>query len=520
MANVAGVEWQNIVALELYYHRICYQQFTRPNRLRGGFFKIQTEIIDLLHEYVQTHVIDNFEVVHTNELIDLYRENCNDEMEVPDKRTLVDLIIKEFGEKIALWSPKHGSSFMFNDEIPKGQVIEILTKKILMLQEKEKKQPIEDKIEEVARSIRNEIISAPLTFEQWPPSEEAILEKNTEIPTSLLHLLTSVLSCSTSRVSKRKERFIRSLCQDIIYNSTNGRHRTSKHVLFSLCVKRKTGSKDMVKWLNKFGHGISYDEVNVVETFLADEAVKYQAVKSFCPSSIQPSVFVTFVWDNNDINPESLSGISMHCTNGIVIQLQEIQNYTPIAISLREKPERKRVFKALPNTLTHYISRKRVDPTHLASLNVDYSEDESFNTSTIMDFLWVLLRQSSSSIPNWSGFNYLIDNDMGEKNHTITYLPAINDSPTKMDTVLELLVQSKCKAERLGLTETDIVVDQAIYAKAVEILMNPTHIDLKRFIVLRMGAFHTSCIFMAVIGKRFSDAGLRDWIIEANLLGK
>ena len=53
----------------------------------------------------------------------------------------------------------------------------------------------------------------------------------------------------------------------------------------------------------------------------------------------------------------------------------------------------------------------------------------------------------------------------------------------------------------------------------LQVLMNPVHKDLKDFIVLRMGAFHTSCIFIAVIGKRFHDAGLRDWIIESDLLG-
>ena len=103
--------------------------------------------------------------------------------------------------------------------------------------------------------------------------------------------------------------------------------------------------------------------------------------------------------------------------------------------------------------------------------------------------------------------------------HQITYLPAINDSPTKMDVVLEILTQSKLKAEKLGLCETDVVFDQAIYAKAVEIMLNPVFIDLKRFIVLRMGAFHTALTFLAVIGKRFGDAGLRDWIVEAELLG-
>ena len=88
-----------------------------------------------------------------------------------------------------------------------------------------------------------------------------------------------------------------------------------------------------------------------------------------------------------------------------------------------------------------------------------------------------------------------------------------------MDVVLEILTQSKLKAEKLGLSETDFVFDQAIYAKAVEIMLNPDFIDLKRFIVLRMGAFHTALTFLAVIGKRFGDAGLRDWIVEAELLG-
>jgi hypothetical protein len=53
----------------------------------------------------------------------------------------------------------------------------------------------------------------------------------------------------------------------------------------------------------------------------------------------------------------------------------------------------------------------------------------------------------------------------------------------------------------------------------LEILLNPDYEELKEFIVLRMGAFHTSMTFLAVIGKRFADAGLRDLIVESDLLG-
>ena len=60
----------------------------------------------------------------------------------------------------------------------------------------------------------------------------------------------------------------------------------------------------------------------------------------------------------------------------------------------------------------------------------------------------------------------------------------------------ELLSQSKLKAEKLGLLETDVVLDMAIYAKAVEVMLNATHIHIKQFIILRFGGFHTICIFI------------------------
>ena len=37
--------------------------------------------------------------------------------------------------------------------------------------------------------------------------------------------------------------------------------------------------------------------------------------------------------------------------------------------------------------------------------------------------------------------------------------------------------------------------------------------------MLRLGAFHISCCFLAVIGKRFGDAGLSDLLIESEVIG-
>ena len=44
--------------------------------------------------------------------------------------------------------------------------------------------------------------------------------------------------------------------------------------------------------------------------------------------------------------------------------------------------------------------------------------------------------------------------------------------------------------------------------------------DLRDFINLRMGDFHATCVFSGVIGKQFSDAGLKDIMVTAVVLGE
>ncbi|CAB4021754.1 Hypothetical predicted protein, partial [Paramuricea clavata] len=243
-----------------------------------------------------------------------------------------------------------------------------------------------------------------------------------------------------------------------------------------ICEKRKTA---------KCGSG--YEALEKCETENGARTLQqaaalheYSLLQAKVLAIIQPSRFVTFVWDNNDINPESLKGLSLHCTNSIVIQssivaLNQPEPFSTIvsAIQCGSSPKAKQERGTL----------NRIFRTGRASI--------------------ILLCEG--------------DSDDYDK---IGYLPSISKSPTSHDTVLELLSQSKLKAEKLGLNETDVILDMAIYSKAVEIMMNPRYIDLKKFIVLHLGGFHTMCIFIAVIGKRFGDAGLRDIVIESNLLGE
>ena len=464
--------------------------------------------------FIEEQVVARFEVVPTSDLVDVYREKCTENSRIPQKRTLVGWVTDRFPD-VVQWCPKYGGAFLYNKTVEKRKIIEILCKKVDHLKSTYAPPSIEEQTRNVGEAIRNEVNSSQHTFVNWPPDGNELYTKRAKVP-PLLSISSKYMLTSLKRIEKRKKCRINSICQDIIYTATNAKNRRSKHVNLALSAKRKTGSKHMITWLNKLGHGISYDEVNFVETSLAKKMVKNQQLKSYTPSSVQPSRFLSFVLDNNDINPESLNGKNMHVTNGIIVQREDHSDVIPVTTRFRQcKVTRQRSFQALESPLPRYNTQKRTSHLNGKYAGTDTTFDrENWNVARIFDFIWIVLRKASpSTIPNWTGFNYLLELPTLKTVHKVSYLPAINSSPTDMDIVLEVLMQSEAKAKAMNLPETDLVLDQAIYTKAVEILNNPSHEDLKKFINLRMGAFHTICFFLVVIGKRFGDAGIRGCII-------
>jgi len=70
--------------------------------------------------------------------------------------------------------------------------------------------------------------------------------------------------------------------------------------------------------------------------------------------------------------------------------------------------------------------------------------------------------------------------------------------------------------ESMELSEIVCVFDQALYAKALEIVWK--HQERFGCIVLRMGVFHTLCTMLAILGKRFGEAGFRDLCVESGVI--
>ena len=87
-----------------------------------------------------------------------------------------------------------------------------------------------------------------------------------------------------------------------------------------------------------------------------------------------------------------------------------------------------------------------------------------------------------------------------------------------MSTKMDIIQERRQKAEALNLKETAVVLDHAIYCRAVQIVMSERKTHLRSFINLRMGSFHATNVFLNVLGKRFADARLKDLIVESGFL--
>lgn len=129
----------------------------------------------------------------------------------------------------------------------------------------------------------------------------------------------------------------------------------------------------------------------------------------------------TFIWDNNDINPETLTGVSaeivsVHCTNDIMVQI--CTKREAVSINKRGREITRKIwFLSLPNTTAHHVSKKQVDSIHLAQVNLEESIKSALSNSLYINFIWALRSYvASRKSPNWAYFNSLI-HQKGQSNH-------------------------------------------------------------------------------------------------------
>ena len=161
-----------------------------------------------------------------------------------------------------------------------------------------------------------------------------------------------------------------------------------------------SGSKDVITWMNRYGHTISSGEVNLVKTNAAETQASVLS-RTFVPRIMQPSAFVTCVFDNCDHNLESKFKLTMHCTSGTVMQKcqntdNRILTHNPI---LQQAESRKgQSFNLTQQDLAPFIKQPRSEPTKFDVVDININLFYILLMMYTMSFIYQLLQNHQQSL--------------------------------------------------------------------------------------------------------------------------
>ena len=89
------------------------------------------------------------------------------------------------------------------------------------------------------------------------------------------------------------------------------RRNHRKRSLLSYGVKTLTGIVDIIQMLNRFGHGVSYFQLEENDTALCLQKLAPNLNQAtILPGTIHPNVFTNLAWDNIDRLEETLIGMA------------------------------------------------------------------------------------------------------------------------------------------------------------------------------------------------------------------
>ena len=558
MTILLEIENADLHAKDILYHPSCYKNYTSPRYLEllikkeieeeeekernaNGPSPHEQAFLRLAKEVEEKVLCDTSSVTSLSDLCSSYRAYLQEEgveVEIYRADKLKVRLVKHFGSQLCFHRPqkRNESQYVFSSAVPAGPLVE----RCLQL-EAAAEQPssdedisIDDIVDEAvtredaseashlfaaAMILRRELLSLKNQI-PIPPDPSNISENELNLPVCLYNFLCWTIcgdqSCENLGLSEKVKgvstairRRILSIGQDLVYCTSRGKVKTPKHVALPLALKHITGSTRAVTILNRFGHGISESQLSEYESAMAYRQIQQQeAHMATVPSNIKSFGFTVFCWDNNDIHEETPSGAgTTRCTNGIVVQRQvsTASPYLPAQLSWPNR-HRRSVDPPLEAEVEYNAGRRQGPlPIDLPEEAMVLPQDDP-SQSAVTDFTWILSRLletdslklgqvgNEQQISGWAGFNTLLRRDDEILPSVVGYLPIIPTSPTQLSTVYLLLQRSIAVADRLQQTSVVIVLDQAIYSKAQEIIWKH-RAEFSR-VVLQMGGFHTSLAFV------------------------
>ena len=527
--RMLAITSRELVAAEGHYHRSCYRAYTRgqpaacsKSREESEDAENQYEVAEKkayeeLFSYIRNELFPNPEVLRMTNLSSRLQSSMKSlgvsQIKDSTKKNIRRRMETELGGSIHIFPDENGKLLLYPDSLSMTE----LAKTVFSLKnelQQTRSVNSDDAVTKAALWMRNDIIKQD-TKQVWPPDVE---QDGFLIPESITQFLQTLLSGNCNSPSERVKRLVTSFGSDLVFAVTHGRIKPPKHVLLPFAVKSLTGNTELVQTLNRLGHSVSYSQFEEIDTALCLQKLELSRDDLPLPANIYQNVFTTLAYDNIDRLEETCSGAgTSHRVNGIAVQAKII-GPAPQRIMPTVTKSKKRSVSPKTLLLPTYNSGQRVGPPNTASVDADTTAQ--VQDAKAKNLVWLLARMSSpeaQSVSSWTGFNIQVRNNVTVVQDTVGYLPTINAPATELSTVYEMLNQAIGIMESLQLKTIVCVFDQALYAKAAEIMWK--HEKFKN-IIIRMGVFHTICILLSILGKRFQDGGLRDLCVESGVIAE
>ncbi|KAL8567726.1 hypothetical protein ACOMHN_009034 [Nucella lapillus] len=547
-SKIIAVTSRDVVAAEAQYHQTCYRIYTKgtstdrlatqekadeemPDDEERTYKKAEDASYALLFKHIKEELMaqpDVIPLVSLTEKLKMFM-SMNGIKEVKDSTTrhIRRKLEVRFGDELIMFPYKRGKVLVMPVTLSShelGRMYQAL--KIQLSLWKSDSSSIDKVLDKASLHLRQAVKNSQ-NKSPWPikPSDLDTMESVGPVDLKRFILVLITGDPNNDTPSTRNRILIDSFTQDIVFAVSHGQQKTPKHFLLSYGVKSLTGNVELIKTLNRLGHGVSYEQLEENDTALCLQKLADAINKRVIfPTSIQPYVMSNVSWDNIDRLEATLDGRgTSHRVNGIIVQPKVFGPHLPKEPVLAVEKTKAQSVPTATQQLACYVSGERVGPGMLTASEENKHEHQlQAKIARRKDLLWILSRYQVNiefqDIPSWTGFNIKTRDLVQVREDVVGYLPTINAPATELATVQEIISQSELIRTTLHLETLVIVMDQALYAKAAEIIWKQR--QQYENLVLRLGAFHVIMNVLSILGKRFQDAGLRDLCIESGILAE
>ena len=358
----------------------------------------ETESLKSLFDFIRTDLFSNTKIVPITDIVTKLTSLLNSlsvhEICTSTKKNLRRKLEAEFGDSLTFFI-KNRQLFLMPNTLTKEEIAKKYAKMKSSLETHEENN--NNVIIQAATSLRQEMKSS-LFKNNWPSLPAELTPDYITIPQNLKSFL-HVLFNGSENVSARADRLAWSIAQDIITAVTSSTVKTPKHILLPWAVKTLTGNVEVIKILNRLGHGCSYSVLEEIETALCINKVDSVERDSVpLPVDIHISVPTVLAFDNIDRLEETLSGGgTSRRVNGIIIQPKSASCMPPPIKTMVMKTDKIRSLKSSHQLLPLCTLGKREGPPAVQMLDLCKHHNDQYFEALRKNHLWLTPRLIETS---------------------------------------------------------------------------------------------------------------------------